>query len=85
MAEAMKLLQSTKSKTTMDENDENLSCLEIIEVVFVYCNIGNNDYQHDGKVLYKCVPNKSCSQLLDISPKNLYFQKPLIQSFHLLK
>ena len=41
----MKLLGSTKSKITKDENGENVSHLEIIEVVFVHCNIVNNNYQ----------------------------------------
>ena len=40
----MKLLESTKSKVTKDENGENLPCLEIIQVVLIHCNIVNNDY-----------------------------------------
>ena len=41
----MKLLGSTKSKITKDENDENVPYLEITEVVLVHCNIVNNNYQ----------------------------------------
>ena len=41
----MKLLGSTKSKITKDENDENVPHLEITEVVIMHCNIGNNNYQ----------------------------------------
>ena len=48
----MKLLGSTKSKITKDENGGNMSHLEITDVVLVYCNIVNNDYQHDSSVLY---------------------------------
>ena len=33
----MKLLGSTKSKITKDENDENVPYLEITEVVLVHC------------------------------------------------
>ena len=44
--------------------------LEIIEVVLIHCNIVNNDFQQDTRVLYTFVPNKSFGQLLDISPKN---------------
>ena len=47
----MKLLGSTKSKITKDENDENVPNLEITEVILVHCNIVNNDYQHDSKSL----------------------------------
>ena len=44
--------------------------LEISEVVLVYCNIINNDYQQDSRVLYTFVPNKSFGSLLEISPTN---------------
>ena len=39
-----KLLQSTKTKKTKDENCENLPHLEITEVVLVHCNIANSNY-----------------------------------------
>ena len=44
--ETMKLLGSTENKIK-DEKDENVSHLEITEVILVHCNIGNNDYQQD--------------------------------------
>ena len=40
----MELLESTKSKTTKDEYDENGPHLEITEVVSRQCNIVNNSY-----------------------------------------
>ena len=43
--ETIKLLGSTKSKITEDENVENVPHLEITEVILVHCNIDNNDYQ----------------------------------------
>ena len=49
--------------------------LEITEEVLIYCNIVNNDYQQNSRVLYTFVPNKSFGQLLDISPKNFIFSK----------
>ena len=69
----MKLLGSTKSKITKDKNDENVPHTEITEVVLVHCTIINNDYQHDSRVLYTFIPNKSFGQFLDISPKKKYF------------
>ena len=41
----MKLLGSTKSKITKDENGENVSHLEITEVVLVNSNIVSSNYQ----------------------------------------
>ena len=64
----MKLLGSTKRKTTKDKNGENVSHLEITEVVLIHFNFANNDSQQDSRVLYTFVPNKSFGQLLDISP-----------------
>ena len=77
----MKLLGSTKSKITKDENGENVSHLEIIEVVLMHCNIVNSDYQQDLRVLYIFVPNKYFGQLLDISPKNFTFLKTFNSGF----
>ena len=41
----MKLLGSTENEITKDKNGQNVSYLEITEVVLVHCNIVNNDYQ----------------------------------------
>ena len=38
--------------------EKNVLYLEITKVVLVLCNIINNDYQHNSKVLYTFVPNK---------------------------
>ena len=71
----MKLLGSTKNKITKDRNGENVPHLEIIEVVLVHCNMVNNDYQHDSRVLYAFVSNEYFGSLLDISPSNHVFLK----------
>ena len=71
----MKLLGSTKSKITKDENTENMPHLEFTEVILVHWNIVNNDYQDNSRVLCTFVPNKSFDQFLDISPKNCIFLK----------
>ena len=70
--ETMKIFVSTKIKTTKDENGENVCHLEITEVVLTHCNIVNNDYQQDSRVLHTFVTNKSFGKLLDIS-KILYY------------
>ena len=71
--ETMKLLGSTENKITKDKNGENVPHLEITEVVLVHCNIVNNDYQQDSRVLYMFVPNKPFGSLLQISPTNHVF------------
>ena len=75
MPETMKLLGSTKNKITKNKIDENVPHLEIIEVVLVHCNMVNNDYQQDSRVLYTFVPNKLFGSLLEISPTNRIFLK----------
>ena len=78
----MKVLGSTKKKKiNKNKNGENASHLEITEVVLVHCNIVNKDYQHDARVLYTFVPNKSFGQLLDISPKKFIFLKTFSSEF----
>ena len=60
----MKLLGSTKSKITKDGNGKNVPHLEIIEVVLVHCNIVNNGYQQNSRVLYTFIVLYTCIDLL---------------------
>ena len=83
--EAMKLLRSTENKTTKDKNGENVPHLEITEVVLVHCNIVNNDYQQDSRVLYTFVPNKPFGSLLEISPTNHIFLKTFNSEYDEIK
>ena len=66
----MKLLGSIENEITKDKNVGNVLHLEITEVVLVRCNIVNNDYQQDSRVIYSFVPNKPFGNLLGISPTN---------------
>ena len=54
----MKLLGTTKSKIKKDKNGKNVPHLEITELVLIHCNIVNNDYQQNSRVLYTFVLNK---------------------------
>ena len=65
----MKVLRSTKLKTTNDKNGEYVPHLEINKMVLVHFNIVNNDYQQDSEVLYTLISNKQFVQSLDISTK----------------
>ena len=56
--ETMKLLGSTESKITKDKNGENVPHLEIVELVLVHCNLVNNDYQQDSRILYTLYQTK---------------------------
>ena len=81
----MKLLGSITNKITKDKNViRHMPDSEIIEVVLVYCNIVNNNFQQDSRVLHTFVPNKSFSQLLDILPKNLMFLKTFVSELLIL-
>ena len=70
----MKLLWSTK-----DEKGENVSHLQITEVLLIrivdIVNILNNDYQQDLRVLHTLLLNESFGQLLDISTQEFYIFK----------
>ena len=78
--ETMKILGSTKIKITKDKNGENVSQLELTEVILVNCNIFNNQYQQDSKVLRTVVTDKSFGQLLNISPSSRIYS----ETFHSL-
>ena len=83
--ETMKLFGSTESKITKDKNGENVPHLEIVELVLVHCNLVNNDYQQDSRILYPLVPNKTFGSLLEISPANHAFLKTFNSEFREIK
>ena len=81
----MKTLGSTESKITKDKNGENAPHLEVVELVLVHCNLVNNDYQQDSRILYTFVSNKIFGSLLDISPTNHVFLKAFNSEFQEIK
>ena len=83
--ESMKLLGRTENKITKDKNGKNLPHLEITEVVLVNCNIVNNDYQQDSRVLYTFFPSKPFGSLLEISPKSQIFLKTFNSEFQAIE
>ena len=56
-----------------------------MKVLLVNCNIVDNDYQHDSRVLYTFVPNKSFGSLLEISPTNHIFLKTFNSEYDEIK
>ena len=73
--ETMKLLGSTESKITGEKNGGNIPHLEVVEVVLIHCNIVDNSYQQNSRILYTFVLNKPFGCLLEISPPNHMFLK----------
>ena len=59
--------------------------LEITEVTLVHCNILNNDYQQDSRILDTFVPSKSFGSLLKISPTNHIFLKTFNSEYDEMK
>ena len=83
--ETMKLLGSAESKITKDKNGENVPRLEVVELVLVHCNLVNNDYHQDSRILYAFVPNKTFGSLLEISPTHHVFLKAFNSEFQDIK
>ena len=79
--ETMKLLRSTEIKITKDKNGKNVRHLEITQKELVQCNIVDNEYQQDSRILYTFVPNKPLGSLLEISPSNHIFLETLNSDF----
>ena len=81
----MNLLGSTESKISKDKNGENVPHLEAVELVLDHCNLVNDDYQQDSRILYTFVPNKPFGSLLKISPTNHIFLKTFNSKFQEIK
>ena len=67
------------------KNGENVPHLEIVELVLVQCNLVNNDYQQDSRILYTFLPSKSFGSLLEISPTIQVFLKTFNSEFQEVK
>ena len=65
-SKTMKLLGRTESKIAKDKNGENVPHLEIVELVLIHCNLVNNNYQQNSRILYTFVPTKPFGSLLEI-------------------
>ena len=71
----MKLRGYTESKITGEKNSENIPHLEVVELVLIHCNIVDNSYQQNSRILYTFVPNKPLGSLLEISLSDHNFLK----------
>ena len=81
----MKLLGSTESNITKDKIGENVPHLEVVKLVLVHCNLVNNDYQQDSRILHTFVPNKTFGSLLEISQTNHVILKTFNSEFQEVK
>ena len=82
--ETMKLQWNTKSKIIENENSKNVLNSEIIKIILVHCNIVNNNYQQNSRVIHTFLYDISFGELFDNSPKSFIFLKTY-QYFHILK
>ena len=81
----MTLLGSTEIKITGEKNGGNVPHLEIVELVLIHCNIVNNNYQQNSRILYTFVPNKPFGSLLEVSLSNHIFLKTFNSEFQEIK
>ena len=82
MTQQTQTLMGSKEKTIdSSKNGELVPELEITEVVLVHCNLVNNDYQRDSRILYTFIPDKSFGQLLNISPAQFIWLKTFKSDF----
>ena len=83
--ETMKLLGSAESKIPGEKNGENVPHLEVVEVALIHCNIVDNSYQQNSRIIYTFVPNKPFGSLLESSPPNHAFLKTYNSEFEEIK
>ena len=60
-------------------------CLEINEVILVHCNLVNNDYQQNSRILNTFVSNTPFGTLIETLPPNHIFLKKLHSEFQDIK
>ena len=65
------IIKKHKKVVGKDKGAENVPNFDPVEVVLVYCNLVEKDYQHTSKVLFTFVRNKQFGQLINILPPSL--------------
>ena len=55
------------------KNAENVPILKIVRNVLVFCNLAQNVYLQDSKLLFSFVPNSRFGSLLSITPQVLKY------------
>ena len=81
----MRLLGSMSNSIDKDKNSELVPKLESIDLVLVHCNLVNNSYQQESKVLFTFVPNKKYGQLITVSPETLIMLKTVNTEFSFIE
>ena len=59
--------------------------LEVVELVLIRCNLVNNNYQQNSRILYTFFPNEPFGSLLESSPLNHIFLKKFNSEFKGIK
>ena len=77
--ETMKLLGGTKKD--VDQDGEDVTKLESVEVVLVHCNLVNNSYQKASEVVFTFLLDKPFDLLITISPQLLTMLKTTSTEF----
>ena len=58
-----------------DKNSQNVPQLDQVEYVLLHCNLVENDYLQNSKLLYEFVPDKNFGQLISVKPPIFIQQK----------
>ena len=81
----MQLLGSIKKDIDKNKDGEIVPRLEAVEVVLVYSNLVNNNYQQASKVLFTFGPNKQFGQLITITRHSLTMLKTTNAEFSFIE
>ena len=81
----MQLLGISKQVIDKNKDGELVPRLEFVEVVLVYCNLVDKNYQQASKILFTFVPNKQFDHLITITPHSLTMLKTTNAEFSVLE
>ena len=65
-----------------NKDGDNLPQIEQVHSVLVHCNVVQNNYQQDSRLLYTFVPDKQYGQLLFVEPNSLISLKTIDSVFY---
>ena len=80
--EIREMLGISKEKIVGSEYGDLVPKIDPVTAVLVHCNLVDNDYQRDSKLLYSFVPDKPFGSFLSVEPKSEIFTKTFGGGFY---
>ena len=79
--ETQEFLGVSEKLLTGEVDGDKVAKLETVQTVLVHCNLVDNDYQKNSRILYSFVPDRPFGNILSIQPSDFIWLKTFKSEF----